>query len=110
MIRINLLQGSFGCDCISFLLCFDNILLVSNPFVTKPIADLNTKSNDCRHCQPEVTVWINLGYCDSTLPGQLLLGLFTWIRIGKVTVKVFIQNFRGFFAKVSSLSPGIQKS
>ncbi len=108
MIRINLLQGSFGCDRIGFLLCFDNILLVSYPFVTKPIADLNTKI--CNHCQPEVTVWINLRYCDSTLPCKLLLGLFTWIRIGKVTVKVFIQNFRGFFAKVSSLPPGIQKS
>lgn len=79
--------GAGGCPGgvhVGLLLRLDDVLLVSDPLVTKPVTDL-------RHRDP-------------ALSRQLLLGLLTWIRVGEMGVEIFIENLGGFFGEIASLS------
>lgn len=80
----------FSCIQIRFLLGLTNILLVANSFVSKPIG--------------------NLWHSNTTFTSQFFFGLFRWIGIAQVTVKVFIQNLRCLFAEISSFSASIQEA
>ena len=51
----------------------------------------------------------HLRYCDATFPGEFLFRLFGGIRIGKVGVEVFVQDFRRLLAEISPLSSGIKE-
>ena len=79
--------GAGGCPGgvhVGLLLRLHDVLLVADPLVTKPVTDL-------RHG-------------DAALSGQLLLGLLTWVGVGKVRVEIFIENLGGLFGEVTSLS------
>ena len=52
----------------------------------------------------------HLRYCDATFPGELFLRLFGGIRIGKVGVEVFVQDFRRLLAEISPLPSGIKET
>ena len=69
---------------VGLLLGFDNVLLVADPLVAEPVADL--------------------GHGDSALPRQLLLRLLAGIGVGQVRVEILIENFCGFFGKVATFS------
>ena len=69
---------------VCLLLGFDNVLLVSDPLVAEPVADL--------------------GHGDAALPGQLLLGLLAGVGVGQVRVEILVEDLGGFFGKVATLA------
>lgn len=44
--------------------------------------------------------WAHLGYCYAALLSQFLFGLFAWIRVTKMWVKVLVQDLCGLLAEV----------
>ena len=81
--------GSSGGVHVRLFLGLDNVLLVPDPLVAEPVADLTDG--------------------DAALPRQLLLGLLTGVRIGKVRVEILIEDLCGFFGKISTFSALIKE-
>jgi len=75
----------FGGVQVGFLLSFADVLLVANPFVSKPIGNLRNG--------------------DATFTSQLFLSLFARVRIAEMWVEIFIQNFWSLFAEVATFPP-----
>ena len=86
-------RGCTGCCSrsvhVGLLLRLDDVLLVSDPLVAEPVADL--------------------GHGDAALPGQLLLGLLAGVGVGQVRVEILIEDLGGFFGKVSPFATLIQE-
>ena len=59
-------------------------------------------------CDQNMNVYVRtlsyLRHSDATLPGQLLLGLFTRVRVTEVRVEILIQYFCGLFAEISTFA------
>ena len=47
--------------------------------------------------------------CDSTFPGQLLLGLLAGVGVGEVRVEILVQHLARLFTKVSSLPASVEE-
>ena len=47
--------------------------------------------------------------CDSTFPGQLLLGLLAGVGVGEVRVEILVQHLARLFTKVASLSASVEE-
>merc|ERR1719362_2417074 len=73
-----------------FLLGLHDVLLVADPLVPEPIA--------------------NLRYSNSTLSSKLLLCLLAGVGVGQMGVEVLVQHLARLLAEVPALSPGVQES
>lgn len=101
---------------ISLLLSFADVLLITNTFVAKPIRNLcknmninNTKLKPFKKTGSFVTV-DHLRNGNATFSREFFFRFFWRIRIWKVWIKVFIENFWRLFTKVTSFTTSVQKS
>jgi len=92
-------RTSSGADCcrrclggvhVRLLLRLHDVLLVPDPLVAEPVA--------------------NLGHRDPALTCKVLFGLLAWVRVGKVRVEVLIQHLRRLLREVPPLSALVEKT